>query len=141
MKFYSFFLLRLLCIFINLPYNHTWNTVVISELVLLAGIWNCEISYKNICRTVGPSLAAFLEPLAHLQNIASLSLFYRYDFGRCLSEQTQLFPFPYSQGKSTCYSESLHDFLSPFLDVTRTFPTVSFLTQQFSAYRTLSFDL
>ena len=30
---------------------------------------------KQICRTVGPSLAASLEPLAHHRNMASLSLF------------------------------------------------------------------
>ena len=30
---------------------------------------------KWICRTVGPSLAAFLEPLVHRRNVASLSLF------------------------------------------------------------------
>ena len=29
---------------------------------------------KQICRAVGPSLAASLEPLAHCQNVASLSL-------------------------------------------------------------------
>ena len=33
---------------------------------------------KRICRTVGPSLAASLEPLAHRRNVASLSLFYRF---------------------------------------------------------------
>ena len=33
---------------------------------------------KWICRTVGPSLAASLEPLAHRRNVASLSLFYKY---------------------------------------------------------------
>ena len=33
---------------------------------------------KQICRSVGPSLAASLEPLAHCRNVASLSLFYRY---------------------------------------------------------------
>ena len=32
---------------------------------------------KRICRIVGPSLAASLEPLAHHRNVASLSLFYR----------------------------------------------------------------
>ena len=37
---------------------------------------------KLICRTVGPSLAASLEPLAHRQNVASLSLFYTYYFRR-----------------------------------------------------------
>ena len=38
---------------------------------------------KRICRIVGPSLAAPLEPLAHCRNVVSLSLFYRYYFGRC----------------------------------------------------------
>ena len=51
---------------------------------------------KRICRTVGPSLAASLEPLAHSRNVASLSLFYRYYFGRCSSELAQLVPVPYS---------------------------------------------
>ena len=31
----------------------------------------------------GPSLAASLEPLAHRRNVASVSLFYEYYFGRC----------------------------------------------------------
>ena len=30
---------------------------------------------KGICRTVGPSVAASLEPLAHRRNVASLSIF------------------------------------------------------------------
>ena len=33
---------------------------------------------KQICRTVGPSLAASLEPLALRRNVASLSFCYRY---------------------------------------------------------------
>ena len=37
---------------------------------------------KRICRTVGPSVAASLEPLAHCWNVASLSLFCRYYFGK-----------------------------------------------------------
>ena len=74
---------------------------------------------KRICRTVGPSLAASLEPLAHRRNVASLSLFYRYYFGRCFSELAQEVPLPFSRGRSTHYSDRLHDFLSPFLDVTR----------------------
>ena len=53
---------------------------------------------KRIYRTVGPSLAACLEPLAHHRNVASLSLFYRYYFGRCSSELAQLVPLPYSRG-------------------------------------------
>ena len=65
---------------------------------------------KQICRTVGPSLAASLEPLAHHQNVASLSLFCRCYFGRCSSELAQLVPLPHSQGSSTHYSDRLHDF-------------------------------
>ena len=65
---------------------------------------------KQIFRTVGPSVAASLESLAHRRNVASLSLFYRYHFGRCSSEMGQLVPLPYSQGRSTCYSDTLHDF-------------------------------
>ena len=61
---------------------------------------------KRICRTVGPSLAASLEPLAHHQNVASLSLL----FGRCSSELAQLVLLPFSWGRSTRYSDGLHDF-------------------------------
>ena len=65
---------------------------------------------KRICRTVGPSLAASLEPLAHRRNVASLSLFCRYYFGRCSSELAELVPYPYSRGRSTRYSDRLHNF-------------------------------
>ena len=50
---------------------------------------------KQICRIVGPSLAASLEPLAHRQNVTSLSLFYRYYFVRCFSELAQLVQLPF----------------------------------------------
>ena len=65
---------------------------------------------KRVCRIVGPSLAASLEPLDHRRNVASLSLFYRYYFGRCSSELGQLVPLPFSRGRSTRYSDRLHDF-------------------------------
>ena len=51
---------------------------------------------KRICRSGSPSLATSLEPLAHLRNLSSLSLFYRYYFGRCFSELAQLVPLPFS---------------------------------------------
>ena len=51
---------------------------------------------KRICRVVGPSLAAPLEPLAHYRNLAILSLFCRYYLGRCSSELAQLVPLPFS---------------------------------------------
>ena len=74
-------------------YCHVWAGAPSCYLELLDKL------QKRICRTVGPSLAASLEPLAHRRNVASLSLFYRYYFGRCSSELAQLVPVPYSQGR------------------------------------------
>ena len=65
---------------------------------------------KQMCRTVGPLLAAFLEPMAHHQNVASLSLFCRFYFGRCSSELAELVPVPCFRGRSTHYSDRLHHF-------------------------------
>ena len=65
---------------------------------------------KRIRRIAGPSLAAYLEPLAHRKNVAGLSLFYWYYFGTCSSELAQPVPLPYSQRRSTHYSDRLHDF-------------------------------
>ena len=103
--------MRLLCISINLPFTHLWSTAVMSGLVPLVATWNYwDKVQKRICRTVGPALAASLEPLSHHWNVVSLSLFYKYYFGRCSSELTQLVPLPFSQGRSTHYSDRLHDF-------------------------------
>ena len=81
-------------------YCHVW-----------AGAPSCYLEFldklqKLICRTV----AASLEPLAHHRNVASLSLFCRYYLGRCSSELAQLVQLPFSRGRSTRYSDRLHDF-------------------------------
>ena len=60
--------------------------------------------------TVCPLLAASLEALTHLRNVAGLSYFYRYYFGRCSSELAYLVPLPYSRRRSIHYSDRLHDF-------------------------------
>ena len=54
---WSIFLLRLLCISINLPYDHAWNTVVTSWLVPLPSCYLelLDKLQKRICRIVGPS--------------------------------------------------------------------------------------
>ena len=65
---------------------------------------------KWIYRIVSLSLAASLEPLAHRRNLTSLGLFYIYYFGRCSSELAQLVPLPFSRGRSTRYSDRIHDF-------------------------------
>ena len=85
---------------------------------------------KRICRIVGPSLTASLEPFAHRRNVASLCLLYRYYFGRCSSELAQLVPLPFLEGGLLVILMDYMIFLSPFLDVTRmSMPTVSFLAQ------------
>ena len=88
----------MLCISVNLPYGHVWNTVVMCGLVLLVSTWNCWISYKN-------GYAGLL-----VQNVTSLSLFYIYYFGRFSSELAELVPISYTRGRSTHYSDRLHDF-------------------------------
>ena len=77
-----------------------------------AGTPSCylELLDKLQKRTAGPSVTASLEPLAHRRNVASLSLSYRYYFGRCSSELAQLVPLPYSRGRSTRCSDRLHAF-------------------------------
>ena len=88
----------MLCVSVNLPYGHVWNTVVMCGLVLLVSTWNCWISYKN-------GYAGLL-----VQNVTSLSLFYTYYFGRFSSELAELVPLSYTRGRSTHYSDRLHDF-------------------------------
>ena len=83
---------------------HVWGGAPSCLLELLGKL------QKQISRTVGPSLATFLEPLTHHWNVASWSLFYRYYFDRCSSELAQLVPLPFSHGRSTHYSDRLHYF-------------------------------
>ena len=82
---------------------------------------------KRICKSFGPALAASQEPVAHRRNVASLSLFCRYYFGRCSSELAELVPLLFI----------LIDymvFLSSFVDVTSmSMSTASFLVQLDSA--------
>ena len=80
-----------------------------------AGATNCYLEsldklQKRICRAVGPSLAASLQPLAHRGIVASLSLLCSYYFGSCSSDLAQLVPLPYCGGRSTCYSDRSHVF-------------------------------
>ena len=102
---------------------HVWASAPSWSLELL------EKLQKQICRPIGPSLAASLEPLFYFRNVASLSLLYRYYFGRCSSELAQLVQLPYSQWTM---------FLSPFLDVTKmSMSAVSWLTQLVNFWNSL----
>ena len=85
---------------------------------------------KRMCRTVGPSVAISLEHLAHRRNVASLSPFSRYYFGRCSSELARLVPLLFLEGCLLIILIDCMIFLSPFLDVTRlSMSTASFLAQ------------
>ena len=122
---------------------HAWTCAPSCYLELLDKL------QKWICRTVGPSLAFSLEPLTHCRNLASLTLFFRYYFGRCSSELAELVPLPYSWARSTRYSDRLHDFsvtiplCYKYVCVNSFFPCTSCARNflEFSAYRMLSFDL
>ena len=116
-----------------------------------AGACSCYLELldklqKWICRSVGLSLAASLELLAHRRNEASLILFNCYYFG-----STSLFLREIVVILINCMN-SLSPFLdvtrmslSPFLDVTRmSMSTVSFFPQLDSGIlflQMLSFDL
>ena len=123
---WSFFLLRLLCISINLPYDLAWNNVFICWLVLLAGRYVTQTK-KWMCRTVALLFVVSLEPVTHRQNVASLSLFYRFYFGRCLSELPELVPLPIT-GPLVILIGCIIS-MSSFADVLRIYVNISFLAQ------------
>ena len=82
-------------------YNSTICSCIEYCCHIRAGAPSCYLQLldklqKLICRTAGPSFATSLELLAHCQNEASLSLFYRYYFGSCSSELAELVPCPFS---------------------------------------------
>ena len=100
------------------------NSTFISKSGVCENVWLQKILVAKDCKRYWSMMLLMLtnnilEPLVHPWNIASLSLFYRYHFGRCLSELTKLVALPYLCGWSTCSSNRLHDFLLPFLYVVR----------------------
>ena len=131
---WSFFLLRLLCISLNLPYTNLLCMEYCCHVC--AGAPSCYLELgkqqKWICRTVGPSLAASLEPLAHCWNVASLKVF---SIGIALKgrspELAQLVPLPLTWGRST-HSDRFHDFsvtIPRYYKHVYVNTTVSFLAQ------------
>ena len=114
---WSLFLLRLLC-----------TSVSIIRPCMGCYLKLLDKLQKWICRTAAPSPASFLEPVAHHQNLASLSHFYSYYFGHCSSEQAQMVPLSYSRGRSARYSDRLHEF-SDFYATKVSMSTFSFLAQ------------
>ena len=61
---------------------------------------------KHECGSVGSRHVASVEPLGHRRNVASLSRFYRYHFGRCSSELAKRL---FSSGRYSRYYDRGHD--------------------------------
>ena len=98
--------------------SHVWAGSPSCYLELLNQLqkWVCQIAFSP--------LFASLEPLAYHQNVANLSLFYRYYFGRCSSELAELV------GALLVIPIDCMILMSLFLDVTRmAMSTVSSLVQ------------
>ena len=138
---WSFFLLRLAL--------YLYKSTIQPCMEYCFHVWAVDSSYylklldklqKLICRTVGPSLAASLEPLGHRRNVASSGLFYWYYFGRCSSELAKLFPLIVEGGLHVILIDCVI-FQSPFLNVTRmSRSTVPFLAQLESGILCLYYD-
>ena len=92
---------------------HIWAGAPICYLELLDKL------QKRICRIVGPSLAASLEPLAHHRNVASLSLFYSITLVDVLQNWLNWFHFLFLEEGLLVILIDCMIFLSAFLDVTR----------------------
>ena len=113
-----------------------------------AGVPSCYLELldklqKQICRTVGPSLAASLEPLLHFRNVASLSFFIGITSVDVVLNWLNWFHFLILEEGLLVILIDCMSFLSSFLDVTSmSMSTVSFLIQLvFSTYIMVSFDL
>ena len=102
-----------------MEYYHVWAGALSCYLELLNKL------QKQICRTVGPSLAFFHEPMAHHWNVSSWSLLYRY-----YNVNLNWFHFLSFEGGLLFIMIDCMIFLSPFLDVTRmSMSTVPFISQ------------
>ena len=66
--------------------------------------------HKQVCTTVDLSLAASLESLTHRRNVASLSIFQSFYFGRYSYELVELVPFPHFPSRFTQHYNGLHYF-------------------------------
>ena len=109
-------------LYINLPYDHAQNTVVMSGLVLLVATWNCWISYKSgyagllvlhMLLLLNPQLIVELQPaqvFSISNSLEDVHLNWLYWFYFLIREVSLLF--------------ILIDYMifpSPFLDVTMIF--------------------
>ena len=105
-KFY--FILLLLFSFFFENQEKLWKFLVFRVFIALAYLF-FRVAFNYIYIIVTFELYQHSNYI-YIRNGASLSLFYRYYFGRCSSELPQLVPLPFSRGRSSRYSDRLHDF-------------------------------
>ena len=74
-----------------------YTKVTVKVLGYYNSMLSLRLHIKSKCKT----------SLAHRRNVARLSLFCGYYFGRCSSEMV---PLPYSRERSTRYFDRMHDF-------------------------------
>ena len=67
-------------------------------------------TYTHICTLYLACECRLSQNQPSISLVTSLSHFYWYSFAKCLSELAQLVPLSYSGGRSTSYSNRLHDF-------------------------------
>ena len=90
---------------------------------------------KWICRTVGPSLTASLETLAHCENVASLRFFIGITLVVVLLSHPNWCHVLFLKGGLLFILIDCMIFLSPFLDISKmSMSTVSFLAQLDSGF-------
>ena len=72
----KFFLTKLLFVSINLLYGLAWNIFAMFEVLFSFASYLHMLNklQKLVCRALCPSIIATLKPLAHCQNVTSLSL-------------------------------------------------------------------
>ena len=63
---------------------------------------------KRVVSLVGSGISAGLQALSHRRDVASLSLFYKYYYGKCPSEFADLAPPKLVTVRSTRFSEQMH---------------------------------
>ena len=63
---------------------------------------------KQVVSLVGSGMSADLQALSHRRGVASLSLFYKYYYGKCSSELADLVPPKRATVRSTRFSERMH---------------------------------
>ena len=112
-------------LYVSYNLSYVWAGAPSCYLLLLDKV------QKRICRSVGPSLAASLEPFAHRQTVTSLRHFSKgITLVDVLQNWLNWFHFLFLKGGLLVILIDCMIFLSPFLDVTRmSMLTVSFLAQ------------